>query len=85
MDVSVGTIGLTGTLSSLISVGGGNNKKCIINNTYGAAIKVSTVTPVSTDSFTMPANTIITLDNTNNIYAVGTANGTICYWSQRGI
>jgi hypothetical protein len=77
--MTIGTIALVGTLTSLVSAGGGSKKRCVISaNTYGA-FKVSNGSVVTTDSFTIPAGGVVTLGNEEDLYAVGTANGTISY------
>lgn len=80
-NVSYGTIGLSGTITSLISTGGGNNKQCYIS-VAGAGMTLGTTATVTSNGLTVSNGQVILLDNTNNIYAVGTAGGTISYWSQ---
>jgi hypothetical protein len=79
--VSYGTLVLDGTLTSLVSLAGGSEKKCYVSAT-GDGISLGTVTP-TVHGFGIRHGETLLLDNTNSIYAVGTASGTLSYWSQR--
>lgn len=79
----MGTVGLSGTITGLVSAGGGRNKQSYIS-VSGAGITLGTATPVTSNGLTVSHAQTILLDNTNNIYAVGTAGGTLSYWSERG-